>query len=110
MESSTYVSLKNGSRHDTNAIDEAVNDNEYKNDNFDDDENTTSKPNTVSRPIIKEDYIYDDEDDDIDCLRYANPLTLALAWAVLFTMVFCVLYYGIMNGLRNTGRYDLVLW
>ena len=49
-------------------------------------------------------YIYD-EKDEMDCLRYANPASLVLALSVMVVTVFCILYYGIMNGLQNTtGR------
>ncbi|XP_072019761.1 uncharacterized protein [Amphiura filiformis] len=33
----------------------------------------------------------------MECLKVANPITLGLALAVMFTMVFCILYYSIMN-------------
>ena len=44
----------------------------------------------------KEVYIYDDEE-EMECLKIANPLVVVLAWSVMFTTVFCILYYGILN-------------
>ena len=44
------------------------------------------------------------EDDRIKrCLKIANPIVLALAVSVMFTIVFCIIYYGTLNsrGLIN---------
>ena len=34
---------------------------------------------------------------DLPCLRYANPIMLFTAVAVVFTTVFCIMFYGSMN-------------
>ena len=43
------------------------------------------------------------DEEDAPCLRYANPIMLVIALMVLFTTVFCVIYYGTINsrGLIN---------
>ena len=39
----------------------------------------------------------DDDEADLPCLRYANPIMLFSAVAVVFTTIFCIMFYVSMN-------------